>query len=102
MCGMTRPYCNAPWRQIIHDYELDVLRWVGEHAPAPTVLDVGANEGQYALAVREVLGEGAQLVCFEPNPACLPALKKAAGDHGTVFPIALSSSPGRRAMYMKI
>ena len=36
-----------------------------------TVVDVGANRGNFALAASHVVGSGGKVICFEPNPKCV-------------------------------
>jgi FkbM family methyltransferase len=35
-----------------------------------TIVDVGANRGNFALAASHVVGSGGKVICFEPNPKC--------------------------------
>ncbi len=56
------------------------LRQLGRLA---TVLDVGANRGQFALAVRAV-NPGARIVCFEPLPGPAGVLRKVFADDSLV------------------
>lgn len=50
------------------DGELLRLRWLKERN-IKTVLDIGANEGQFALLMRELLPQAA-ICSFEPIPSC--------------------------------
>jgi FkbM family methyltransferase len=65
------------------------------------VLDVGANEGQYAALLRQIGYEG-WIVSFEPNPECLAALQSAmASDpRWRCFPVALSDKAERVAFHV--
>lgn len=60
------------------------------------IFDVGANEGQYARMLRRWVGFRGRIVSFEPNPAVLEKLQKAAHRDSlwTVEPVALSSKDG--------
>jgi FkbM family methyltransferase len=49
---------------------------VGE-LPSPTVFDVGANEGDYASAIRRA-NHGARIYAFEPHPGTFERLKQQA------------------------
>ncbi len=61
-----------------------------------TIIDVGANTGQFALMISRVFPE-AEIYSFEPVPDCFDSLKantrKVA--HCKVFNTALGSEPGR-------
>jgi FkbM family methyltransferase len=39
-----------------------------------TVVDVGANRGEFALFASRLLGDSGKVICFEPNPNCLKIL----------------------------
>ena len=69
------------------------LRRFLRHFAIDCVFDVGANAGQYAIALRQ-LGFAGQILSFEPNPAVARELRDAA--HGdprwAVFQIALDSA----------
>lgn len=54
------------------DSELLRLRWLKE-MNINTVLDIGANEGQFALLIRELLPQ-ATICSFEPIPGCYATL----------------------------
>ncbi len=54
------------------DGELLRLRWLKERN-IKTVLDIGANEGQFALMIRELLPQ-ATICSFEPIPTCYKQL----------------------------
>jgi FkbM family methyltransferase len=60
-----------------------------------TVLDIGANEGQFARTARKILPD-AKIYSFEPLPAPFSRLCTAFGKdaHFEAFPIALGSEPG--------
>jgi len=40
-----------------------------------TIIDVGANRGNFALVASHVVGSGGKVICFEPNPECVKILK---------------------------
>jgi FkbM family methyltransferase len=64
--------------------------------PINSVIDVGANVGQFAHRARQLFPNAA-LFCFEPQPDVCRELRKWAQDQGapvTVFELALGDSPG--------
>src|SRR4051794_21283392 len=48
----------------------------GNANPLPVIFDVGANNGDYASAIRSVLGDRVKLHCFEPSPAAFSLLQR--------------------------
>src|SRR5712692_665227 len=60
---------------------------------ARTVLDVGANTGQFAVAAAKLF-PGARVYSFEPLPACVTQLRRHASKlpNLTIYPIAPGSS----------
>jgi FkbM family methyltransferase len=42
--------------------------------PGDTVVDVGANRGNFALIASRLAGNSGRVICFEPNPNCLEVL----------------------------
>ena len=70
------------------------LRRFLEQYPEATVLDVGANAGQYARSVREH-GPNATIHAFEPHPVSYAALQAIAADiRITPHGFGLSDQPG--------
>jgi FkbM family methyltransferase len=65
-----------------------------------TVFDVGANTGQFARAIHEVLPE-AYVYSFEPLPDCFAELQKTIGDVSTfrAFNTALAERDGEAEFY---
>lgn len=65
-----------------------------------TILDIGANTGRYAHDFLRVARAATRLYAFEPNPSALRLLRANLGDDPrvTIFPVALSSVPGRAAL----
>jgi len=65
------------------------------------VFDVGANVGQYALAVLETFGPTVQLNSFEPCAAAFTALSKRLGNRAnvTLIKAAVGSKPGQVEMF---
>ena len=76
--------------------EIRHLRQAIKELDIDCILDVGANEGQYARMLRRWAGFRGRIISFEPNPAVLKTLQKAAAGDSlwTVEPVALSSSDG--------
>jgi len=60
-----------------------------------TVIDVGGNVGQFAVAALEIF-KPKILYSFEPNPNCLPLLRRNLSKYAcaTVFEVALSDAAG--------
>jgi FkbM family methyltransferase len=55
--------------------------WVIEHVIKknnlqPIIFDVGANKGFYALALQKILGDKAEIYCFEPSESTYKELQK--------------------------
>lgn len=67
---------------------------------APVVLDVGANVGDYARAVRKVRTD-ARVFCFEPSPHAFAKLTSALGgaEGVTLLPFALAAESGPATLY---
>src|ERR1700722_12950325 len=75
--GVRSTNIKANVRKTLRHLGVEVLRWRPNSSPEAalarmlelnhidTVLDVGANEGQYALYLRE-LGDGGGILSFEP------------------------------------
>jgi len=70
---------------------LDAIR----HCAAKTLIDAGANKGQFSLAFRE-LRPGARIIAFEPLPEAADTFQRVfAGDRLTeVLPYALAGAEG--------
>lgn len=70
--------------------------------PFHTVIDVGANTGQFARYVRGIY-PNSRIFCFEPVPAPFAELEQwAASQNGTVIPfnLAVGESNGETEMFM--
>ncbi len=76
-----------------------------QHDPLPsdirTVIDVGANRGQFALIARERWPE-ARLICFEPLSKPVAVLRRVFGeDQGVeIVQAAASAGPGRATLHV--
>lgn len=67
---------------------------------APTVIDVGANEGKYTTAVLEA-NAGTRIFAFEPHPITYGRLLRCTSNNERVTAInaACGSSPGRLTLF---
>jgi FkbM family methyltransferase len=91
-----RGYVTIPtWRLPTYDLEQH-LRALFDKFQIDTVLDVGANAGQYVKFLREYVGYQGHVVSFEPVPEMFAELEgKAASDpRWTVKRCALGSADG--------
>ncbi|MEA5445780.1 FkbM family methyltransferase [Gammaproteobacteria bacterium AB-CW1] len=73
-----------------------------EHFPigeGDLVIDAGANFGSVTL---RLLGQGARVLAFEPNPVAFRHLERAFGDHPQVqcIPKGLSDHNGKARLYL--
>lgn len=68
-----------------------------------SVVDVGANVGQFAIWAADVLG-AERIVCVEPLPEAVTQLREVASELApcrvTVVPAALGSTAGRRTLHV--
>jgi FkbM family methyltransferase len=64
-----------------------------------TVLDVGANKGQFAMFARHRWPQ-ARLVCFEPLPQPRRRLSILLGSTADVYPVALGNYEGEAEMHL--
>jgi FkbM family methyltransferase len=67
-----------------------------------TVLDVGANKGQYRDFLRTEVGFDGLIISFEPLPSLSQTLRERAqhDKRWLVFPFALGAQPQRRAIHV--
>ena len=83
--------------------EAAVLRRLAAHwgDREVTVVDVGAHNGEYAIAVRSAFGDRATLHCFEPHPETFAILQERVGGHPrtTCHPVALGDEPGAASLF---
>lgn len=115
------------FREMLRSAGLDLIRWSPQSAPeaalarmlsrhcVDTVLDVGANEGQYARFVRQ-LGFGGRIISFEPLPIAHERLRQSAlsdpiwtvaprmalGDHEGEVSINLASNGGASSSILEM
>ncbi len=90
-------------QELVHKAEVPRLTLMGlaQHQ-FHTVLDVGANTGQFAREIREFLPD-ANLVCFEPLPepyAELEAWADSEGEWVSTMPYALGEESGEVEMFL--
>jgi FkbM family methyltransferase len=78
------------------------LRRFFKHFGVDCVFDVGANQGQYATMLREVVGFRGPIVSFEPIPDLAEALKEKAAADGAwyVEALALDRNAGPATFYI--
>ena len=56
-------------------YDLEVQLFIADVVRSgETIVDVGANRGNFALAASHVVGSRGKVICFEPNPNCVKSL----------------------------
>jgi FkbM family methyltransferase len=59
-------------------HNLEMQRFMSDVIkPGDTVVDIGANRGNFALAASHLLGNMGKVLCFEPNPNCIRILDNA-------------------------
>jgi len=58
-----------------------------------TLIDVGANRGQFSLTAR-LLNPGMRVIAVEPLPACIAHLESVIGTNGRVIPVAAGDRAG--------
>ncbi len=75
------------------------LEWLLRDFQIDCILDVGANNGQFAAELRD-LGYRGRIASFEPMAACVATLRrKAVADRRwSVFPFGLGSAPENRVL----
>ena len=61
-----------------------------------TVIDIGANRGQFIQFLRRDIGFEGQILAYEPNPDCQPALDslKARDEHLSAHAVAIADHEG--------
>jgi FkbM family methyltransferase len=64
-----------------------------------TVIDVGANKGQFAVYAR-IRWPKAQLICFEPLPEPRAKLQRVTGGQARIYDCALGAEPGEGRMHL--
>ena len=64
-----------------------------------TVIDVGANKGQFAVYAR-IRWPNARLICFEPLPNPRAKLVRVTGGQAEIHDCALGAEPGEGRMHL--
>lgn len=80
-----------------------VLGLIRQGITPRTVIDVGANVGQFAISAAKLL-PGAQIYSFEPHPGCVSRLRKntRALKNVVVFPVALGNASGKLPFFQNV
>lgn len=78
----------------------DHLARLFERLGVDTVIDVGANEGQYATMLRRMVGYRGRIIAVEPQPRSAAKLRHTFAHDAawTLHEIALGPKPGRMAL----
>jgi FkbM family methyltransferase len=59
-------------------HNLEMQRFMSDVIKAgDTVVDIGANRGNFAVVASHLLGNMGKVICFEPNPNCIRVLDNA-------------------------
>src|SRR3954465_2500661 len=93
--GYTAVPADRPWAP-----PDQAVRFIAAHRP-DAVLDIGANAGQFAAALRGV-GYRGRLISFEPQPPAFASLKAKADADPTweCHQVALGEADGDLPMHM--
>jgi FkbM family methyltransferase len=74
-------------------------------APGMTVIDAGANVGQYAMLASTRVGPRGRVHCFEPHPGVYRVLagnlERAGCANVVARPLALAATPGSRDLFLQ-
>jgi FkbM family methyltransferase len=73
-------------------------RYLSSLSASPLVFDIGANRGEYALAVLEIR-EDARVIAFEPNPELVETLARVSGPRLRVVNAACASRADEGVLY---
>ena len=99
LAGLAGFEMIAKWRlrRLAHARQLQRLF---KHFGITSVIDVGANAGQFRDQIRDEVGFAGPIYSFEPDPALVAALmcRAVADPAWTVFPCALGASAGTMAL----
>jgi len=95
-----RGYIVEPRRHVTLIALAERLRQIFADYTIETVIDVGANEGQYGAFLRERVGFAGRIESFEPIPSVVQKLRKrtAVDDKWTVHERALGAEAGHRTL----
>lgn len=99
-----------PVRRVLRRAGIDVVRYPSRQREPlaaflqqhriETVLDIGANVGQYGQALRQFYGFGGRIISFEPDPDSFAelALVASADPRWSATQLAFGSEPGERTL----
>jgi FkbM family methyltransferase len=89
------------WRTFSATSFAMVSRLVRQDIWPRTLIDVGANIGQFSVTAAHLLGN-VTIHCFEPSPGCLPLLKRNTQELANlkIYPLALGESEGTRVLHV--
>ena len=88
----------TPLNLQIYPYEVGVQILRRLDRPPSTVLDIGANVGQFARTVAHLV-PGAEIDCFEPNAEIAAVLRRNVPTRVRTFPYAVGAAPARATLY---
>jgi FkbM family methyltransferase len=89
------------WRKFSLASFLIVSRLARSGVRPGTVLDLGANVGQFAIASANLFGSGASIISFEPDPQTVEALRKNVNGFSVeVMNIAIGKTPGASTFFV--
>lgn len=89
-------YALISWPKFSHTSFRMVSSLLAQNVVPRTVIDVGANVGQFAIASAKLFSD-VKIYSFEPNPDCLSSLKKnisALSNDVRVYSVALGGTEG--------
>ncbi len=69
------------------------------HSPAPVVLDVGANLGDWSRSLLRHLSPQARIFAFDPQPTNIKALQSIGDSRLTVVPLAMADFEGTATLH---
>ena len=97
-------YIVEPRRHVTALAMAERLRQIFADRAIDTVIDVGANVGQYGTFLRERVGFSGRIESFEPIPAVAQTLREraAADDKWSVHQTALGSRAGTRTLNVSV
>lgn len=90
----------APVREVVTVAEFDPWKWLRRTYNFGTLLDIGANKGDYGAFIAKFL-KVQRAYFFEPQTSCLPLLKEFTKElsHAEIVQIALTDAPGVTPFY---
>jgi FkbM family methyltransferase len=89
------------WRKFSLASFLIVSRLIKSGIEPRTVLDLGANIGQFAIASANLFGQGVSVISFEPDPSTASILRNnVKGLPVEVMELAIGSAPGESTFFV--